>query len=146
MKLIFICLLYTKMVKMNTESFFLVLITILVVIVLVLVYNKRNSETFINQRAVGQSFAEYHSPHPPSCQLNVVPNPNACTPENNCFPGAQLRTQVYQNLCNDPSSGINKLPVQIGDTCLRTHNQNIAPDLLNLKCSLNNGGQLNCKY
>ena len=44
------------------------------------------------------------------------------------------------------SSGINKLPVQIGDTCLRTHNQNIAPDLLNLKCSLNNGGQLNCKY
>ena len=139
--------------KMRMENVLIVVITVLVLVVLVTVYNKNNKrEDFINVRAYGQSFGQYYppnpnpNPHPPSCQLNTFPNPSACTPENNCFPGAQLRTQVYQNLCNDPSSGINKLPVQIGDTCLRTHNPNMSPNLLNLRCGRNRDGQINCSY
>ena len=139
--------------KMRMENVLIVVITVLVLVVLVTVYNKNNKkEDFINVRAYGQSFGQYYppnpnpNPHPPSCQMNTFPNPPACTPENNCFPGAQLRTQVYQNLCNDPSSGINKLPVQIGDTCLRTHNPNMSPNLLNLRCGRNRDGQLNCSY
>jgi len=138
---------------MRMENVLIVVITVLVLVVLVTVYNKNNKrEDFINVRAYGQSFGQYYppnpnpNPHPPSCQLNTFPNPSACTPENNCFPGAQLRTQVYQNLCNDPSSGINKLPVQIGDTCLRTHNPNMSPNLLNLRCGRNRDGQINCSY
>mgnify|MGYP007008431003 CR=1 FL=1 len=94
--------------KMRMENVLIVVITVLVLVVLVTVYNKNNKkEDFINVRAYGQSFGQYYppnpnpNPHPPSCQLNTFPNPSACTPENNCFPGAQLRTQVYQNLCND---------------------------------------------
>ena len=139
--------------KMRMGNVLIVVITVLVLVVLVTVYNKNNKrEDFINVRAYGQSFGQYYppnpnpNPHPPSCQLNTFPNPSACTPENNCFPGAQLRTQVYQNLCNDPSSGINKLPVQIGDTCLRTHNPNMSPNLLNLRCGRNRDGQINCSY
>jgi hypothetical protein len=138
---------------MRMENVLVVVITVLVLVVLVTVNNKNNKkEDFINVRAYGQSFGQYYppnpnpNPHPPSCQLNTFPNPSACTPENNCFPGAQLRTQVYQNLCNDPSSGINKLPVQIGDTCLRTHNPNMSPNLLNLRCGRNRDGQINCSY
>lgn len=141
------------MLKINVESLFLIVITVLVMILLVSTYNRKNKkEEFINVRAYGQSFGQYYppnpnpNPHPPSCSLKTRPNPNSCTPENNCFPGAQLRTQVYQNLCNDPSSGISKLPIQIGDTCLRTHNQNIKPDLLNLRCGKNVAGQINCSY
>ncbi len=141
------------MLKINVESLFLIVMTVLVMILLVSTYNRKNKkEKFLNIRAYGQSFGQYYppnpnpNPHPPSCSLNTRPNPNTCTPENNCFPGAQLRTQVYQNLCNDPSSGINKLPIQIGDICLRTHNQNIKPDLLNLKCGKNVAGQINCSY
>ena len=141
------------MVKISMESALIIVITLLVLILLVSVYNKNNKkEKFINIRAYGQSYGYYHqpnpnpNPHPPSCSLNTVPNPNSCTPENNCFPGAQLRTQVYQNLCDNPSSGINKLPIQLGDTCLRTHNPNMSPSKLNMKCGLNVNGQINCTY
>ena len=137
------------MVKIGMENALIIVITLLVLVLLVSVYNKnkKGKEDFINVRAYGQSFGQYYPPNPnPSCNLNTVPNPNACTPENNCFPGAQLRTQVYQNLCDNPNSGINKLPVQLGDTCLRTHNPNMPPKALNLKCGLNQGGQMNCSY
>ena len=142
------------MVKIGMENALVIVITLLVLVLLVSVYNKNNrkKENFINIRAYGQSFGQYYppnpnpNPHPPSCSLNTVPNPNTCTPENNCFPGAQLRTQVYQNLCDNPSSGINKLPIQLGDTCLRTHNPNMSPNQLNMKCGLNGNGQINCTY
>ena len=109
-------------------------------------------EKFINNRVVGSTFGQYYppnpnpNPHQGSCSRMTAPNPNSCTPENNCFPGAQLRTQVYQNLCDNPNSGINKLPIQLGDTCLRTHNPNMAPNQLNMKCGLNGVGQMNCSY
>ena len=139
--------------KFTLEVGLVIIVTVLVVVILCMTYNRNKSkEQFINRRAFGVSFGEYYNPnpnpnpHPPLKCNNSRPNPNACTPENNCFPGMQLRSQVYQNLCNDPSSGINKLPVQLGDTCLRTHNPQSAPHLMNLQCGKNRDGQINCTY
>ena len=141
--------------RITHERLILLVILVLVVLACFMCYktNKKNKqENFINQRVVGSSFAQYYhpnpnpNPHQGSCSNMTAPNPNSCTPENNCFPGSTLRTEVYQNLCNDPSSGINKLPIQLNDTCLRTNNPNMSPDLLNMKCSKNIAGQVNCSY
>jgi hypothetical protein len=140
-------------IKVTHEKLILLIILVLVVLACVMTYNGKNKkEKFINRRVVGSTFGQYYppnpnpNPHQGSCSRMTAPNPNSCTPENNCFPGSTLRTEVYQNLCNDPSSGINKLPIQLNDTCLRTHNPNMSPNLVNLKCSKNLGGQVNCTY
>ena len=142
-------------IKVTQEKFVLFVILLLVVLACVMTYkssSKNRKENFINRRVVGSTFGQYYppnpnpNPHQGSCSNMTAPNPNSCTPENNCFPGSTLRTEVYQNLCNNPSSGINKLPIQLNDTCLRTHNPNMSPDLVNLKCNKNQFGQVNCTY
>ena len=81
------------MVKIGMENALIIVITVLVLILLVSVYNKNNrkKENFINIRALDNHLdiitnqIQIQTLTPPSCNLNTVPNPNTCTPENNCF-------------------------------------------------------------
>ena len=52
--------------------------------------------------------------------FGFVYKPNQCTPENDCYKGAYFRTQAYQNVCPPKYGGINKIPIQVQDDCLRT--------------------------
>lgn len=42
-----------------------------------------------------------------------------CKPENNCFPGAYARTQIYQNVCQ-PEYGLLRQKIPSNDNCQRT--------------------------
>lgn len=67
-----------------------------------------------------------------------------CTPENNCFRGSYLRSQIYTNVCqiegeNNNMSKLTRLPKLTKDRCYRT----LADDD-KFKCSVNKHGQRNC--
>jgi hypothetical protein len=69
---------------------------------------------------------------------------NRCTPENNCFRGSYLRSQIYTNVCqiegeNNMMNKLTRLPKLTKDRCYRT----LANDD-KFKCSVNKHGQRNC--
>jgi hypothetical protein len=69
---------------------------------------------------------------------------NRCTPENNCFRGSYLRSQIYTNVCqiegeNNMMNKLTRLPKLTKDRCYRT----LADDD-KFKCSVNKHGQRNC--
>ena len=68
-----------------------------------------------------------------SCEID-----RKCTPENNCFPGSYMRSQVYQNMCEPDDSRITREPVKVKDNCLRT--------LDDKSCHINNRNQRRCEY
>ena len=51
-----------------------------------------------------------------SCEID-----RKCTPENNCFPGSYMRSQVYQNMC-EPTDTVHLLKDKrhLRDNCLRS--------------------------
>jgi hypothetical protein len=64
---------------------------------------------------------EYFYPSLFGFDPHIIPQPrySNCTPENNCFPGAYARTQIYQNVCQ-PAYGLNRQKIPIYDNCQRT--------------------------
>jgi hypothetical protein len=50
-----------------------------------------------------------------------------CLPENNCFKGAYLRSQAYQNVCPPDYGNLDRTKVQLQDGCLRTLGNYPAP-------------------
>lgn len=77
-------------------------------------------------------------------QLNC-PQEQKCSPENNCFIGSYMRSQVYQNTCEPKDNGPLKEPRKLRDYCLRSlGNPNISK--LNLKCKVNKHDQINCNW
>ena len=54
----------------------------------------------------GTSFSEFISPE-------------ACTPENDCFPGYYYRSQIYQNMCEPRDDRILRKKKDVVDNCLR---------------------------
>jgi len=82
------------------------LIIILIILLALVVIVKSNIlETF--NLGIGYGFREY------------IP-PGECTPENNCFKGAYLRSQAYQNVCPPKLGALNREKVNLQDDCLRT--------------------------
>ena len=69
----------------------------------------------------------------------------ACTPENNCFPGSTLRTQVYTNMC-EPTDTQHLLrdKIKLQDNCLRSHGNPL--NTQNLECKVNIRGQRKCEW
>ena len=51
----------------------------------------------------------------------TVPHPQypACTPANNCFPGAYARTQIYHNVCQ-PQTGLLRQPIPLLGNCQKS--------------------------
>jgi hypothetical protein len=46
--------------------------------------------------------------------------PQKCNSNNYCFPGNYFRSELYSNMCEPRYGGINKIPIQFQDDCLRT--------------------------
>ena len=102
---------------------------------LILVVNNepKNKENFYS--GPGKAFSEY------------IP-PQECTPENNCFPGAYLRSQVYTNLCKGNCNAYDRLtrePVNIQDQCFRTLGD-FPKQNSPYQCNVNVHGQRNCTW
>ena len=55
-----------------------------------------------------------------------------CTADNNCFPGTQARTQIYQNLCQ-PRYGLLRQPIATDENCQRSLSPYYNPQLHPLK-------------
>ena len=92
-----------------------------------------NKEEFYS--SPGKAFSEY------------IP-PQECTPENNCFKGAYLRSQVYTNLCKGNCNAYNRLtrePVNINDQCFRTLGD-FPRQNGDFQCAVNEHGQRNCQW
>jgi len=140
--------------RITHERLVLLVILVLVVLACVMCYkgnSKNKRENFINHRVVGSSFAQYYhpnpnpNPHQGSCSNLTAPNPQSCTPENNCFPGSYLRSQVYQNMC-EPTDTPHLLrnKVQTRDNCLRSLGNPL--NTQNLECKINVHDQRKCSW
>jgi len=69
----------------------------------------------------------------------------ACTPENNCFKGSPLRSQVFQNMCGPLSErGLQRDRIQLTDNCLRSLGNPLNTE--NLVCKVNKNDQRKCKW
>ena len=68
-----------------------------------------------------------------------------CTPENNCFKGSYLRSQIYTNVCQiegeNKDTKLTRLAKLNNDRCYRTLGQDDK-----FKCSVNIHGQRNCYW
>lgn len=75
-----------------------------------------------------------------SCEID-----RRCTPENNCFPGSYMRSQVYQNMC-EPTDTVHLLKDRrhLQDNCLRSLAIPFATK--NLKCKVNIHDQRKCEW
>ena len=103
-----------------------VLIILTFVIVIIGVLSMRKKEKMSPYPAlVGKSFGNYYSPQ-------------KCAPNNNCFKGSYMRSQVYQNMCEPTDTRITREPIKTTDNCLRT--------LDDKKCSINKYNQRRFTY
>ena len=69
----------------------------------------------------------------------------ACTPENNCFIGSPLRSQVYTNMCEPLSEkGLNRDKKPLKDFCLRSLGNPL--NTHNLVCKVNKHDQRKCEW
>jgi hypothetical protein len=82
---------------------------LLIILFIILVFNKYNHENFnfSYRETSGKVFGEFI-------------NPQHCTPQNNCFKGAYLRSQTYQNVCPPKYGKLNREKIQLQDDCDRT--------------------------
>ena len=121
---------------MNTDTILLVLTLLIVALAVYCVVAKpMRRENLSNP-------AENAAPVMPSvtCKRST-----ACTPENNCFPGSTLRTQVYTNMC-EPTDTQHLLrdKIKLQDNCLRSHGNPL--NTQNLECKVNIRGQRKCEW
>ena len=79
----------------------------LLIMILIFTYFLMNKikEKFRFARVTGSTYGEYIKPQ-------------ECTPENNCFKGAYLRSQVYQNVC-EPGYGLLKQKIPLRCKCAK---------------------------
>jgi hypothetical protein len=80
---------------------------VIIVFLVIFVYLNQNKEMFNTGFNYGKSFGEYIAPQD-------------CTPENNCFPGAYLRSQAYTNVCEPDYGLLTRDKVQLKTDCYRT--------------------------
>ena len=120
---------------MKTDSILLVLTLSIVVLSVYCVVTKLNKRE--NLSNLGDNAAPIVTQ---TCKRST-----ACTPENNCFPGSYLRSQVYQNMC-EPTDTQHLLrnKVQIQDNCLRSLGNPL--NTKNLECTVNIRDQRKCNW
>ena len=68
-----------------------------------------------------------------------------CRPENDCFPGSQMRSQIYQNVCQ-PSFGLNRQPIPLVDRCQRTLGGQMSAPRKYYVCDVNKHLQRKCRW
>ena len=88
----------------------------LIIILLYLLHNQNALELFINSC---KSKIEHFYPGVFGFQLGIPLNPYNCSPHNDCYLGAPMRSQIYQNVCQ-PKMGLLRQKIPLYDNCQRT--------------------------
>ena len=112
---------------MNNSSGIAIII-LLSLIILINIYNITFEKFTVGS---GQAFSTYINPVPP------------CTPENNCFPGAYFRSQVYQNMCepsNIENGGLSREKISLIDNCVKSLGSQLDEDKYSYKTFKDNHG------
>jgi hypothetical protein len=117
---------------MHLSIFFLI---ILIGILHFIMNNNNALELFINK--------EHFTPGVFGFQLGVPIQP--CNPSNDCFPGNQMRSQIYQNVCQ-PSFGLNRQPIPLDDSCQRTLGGKMSAPRKYYVCDVNKHLQRKCRW
>ena len=93
---------------MHLSIFFLI---ILIGILHFIMNNNNALELFINK--------EHFTPGVFGFQLGIPLNPYNCRPEDDCYMGSPMRSQIYQNVC-EPNHGLLRQKIPLNDNCQRT--------------------------
>ena len=109
---------------MNTNNILLVLILLVVLICL----GKKEKFSY----GYGKSFGRYH-------------HPQECRPENNCFPGTDLRSQQYHNVCPPKYGRLNREKIHLQDDCQRSLG-NFPPPEYQFQCTVDDRLLRRCKW
>ena len=128
----------------NINSLYII---VLIIILVYLLNNQRALELFMNDIKVKvENFKniEHFYPSVFGAQLGIPLNPYDCRPENDCFPGSQLRTQIYQNVCQ-PHTGLLRQPIPLADRCQRGLGKMTAPRSY-FVCDVDKHLQRKCKW
>ena len=128
----------------NINSLYII---VLIIILVYLLNNQRALELFMNdikKKVENFKNIEHFYPSIFRTDLGIPLNFHNCTPENDCFPGSTLRTQIYQNVCQ-PRSGLLRQPIPLADRCQRGLGKMTAPRSY-FVCDVDNHLQRKCKW
>ena len=109
--------------------------------------NAVNAVNGVNNGADGNGAKEEFYSSPGKAFSEYIP-PQKCTPENNCFKGSYLRSQVYTNVCKGNCNAYDRLtrePVNIKNQCFRTLGD-FPKQNGDFQCTVNEHGQRNCQW
>ena len=126
-------------------SLFIINQIFLIILIIILIYlqnNKNALEMFMNKF---KKNIETFYPGVFGFQLGIPLNPNNCTPENDCFIGSPLRSQIYQNVCQ-PIAGLFKQKIPLRDNCQRSLGGKMSSPKYYYVCDVNKHLQRKCKW
>ena len=83
----------------------ILIISVIIMILIILIVKLFYKESFNTYD--GLTFGYYYPP-------------KKCDSKKDCFPGTYFRSEIYSNMCEPRYGGINKIPIQLHDDCLRT--------------------------
>ena len=106
------------------------ILSIIILIVLIIIIKHNVLEGF--NLGIGYGFRQY------------IP-PQECTPKNNCFKGAYLRSQAYQNVCPPKYGRLNREKIQLQDDCLRTLGNYPKPKYM-FECNVDDRLNRRCRW
>lgn len=121
---------------MNVNVLVLILVILIVLLgICIVFFNKKSKENMKSGKAVFDN-PDYNL----TCERDTE-----CTPENNCFKGSYLRSQVYQNMCSpEGSTGLLRDKKKLRDNCLRSLGNPL--NTQNLVCKVNIHDQRKCNW
>jgi hypothetical protein len=85
----------------------------LIIILVYLLNNQKALELFLN-KIKNKTNIEHFLPGVFGFQLGIPLNPYKCSPENDCYMGSPMRSQIYQNVCQT------RQKISLTDNCQRT--------------------------
>ena len=134
---------------MNSKIFLLLLSSSIIAIVVLLFLFKKEDKPkeqlliVVNNEGKNRNQCDYM----PGKSFSEFIPPQECTPENNCFKGSYLRSEVYTNMCQVDSNanGLTREPINTNDTCFRMLGGFPNPNIP-YQCNMNSSGQGNCHW
>jgi len=114
----------------------------LIVILVYLLNNQKALELFMNKI---RNNIEHFQPGVFGFQLGIPLNPYNCRPEDDCYKGSPMRSQIYQNVC-EPNYGLLKQKIPLNDNCQRTIGGKMSAPRNYYVCKVNKHLQRKCGW
>ena len=117
-------------------------IIILIVILTYLLHNENALELFVS---CFKKKVENFYPGVFGFQMGIPLDPNNCRPENDCFKGNYLRSQIYQNVCQ-PNYGLLRQKIPLDDNCQRSLGGKMSAPRKYYVCEVDKHLQRKCRW